>query len=420
MIDIFAVIFGVILTFAIVIVIHELGHFFAARMVGIKAEIFSVGFGKTLWSRKDRHGVMWQVCRIPAGGYVRFVGDENAASLSSVSDGPAIAGSLRAAPKWSQAFVAVAGPFANVVFTIVALAILPLISGVTSYPWQIDRVTLEAETTSLQSGDILLRLDGVDITSQDTLSAVLSRLPSDTDVAYQVTRDGSPRLIIGPRPDLPLIGTVAPGSPADQAGIMIGDLLISIDGAPVNAWSDLQASVSGSNGDELAIIYQRGDITISAQIAPMQNDGRWLLGVGALPLFTLATETPPIGEAFMTGVDRTWGLITNLVTGLAGSLMGQNDSCDLDGPIAIATVAGQAIQLGPETFLLFLAVISLGLGILNLLPVPILDGGHLLLLGFEGLTGRPLGKRMQAVLFIGGVTVIVFLMLTATINDLTC
>lgn len=420
MIDIFAVIFGVILTFVIVVVIHELGHFLASRMVGVKAKVFSVGFGKTLWSRKDRHGMIWQVCRIPAGGYVRFVGDENAASLSSASDGPAIPGSLRAAPKWSQAFVAVAGPFANVVFTVAALAILPMLAGVTSYPWQIDRVTFEAETIGLQSGDKLLSVGGVDITSQDTLSAVLSRLPADTNVRYQVERDGSPRLVLAPRPDLPLIGTVAPGSPADQAGIMIGDLLVSIDSAPVNAWSDLQASVSGSNGDELAIIYRRGDTTISAQIAPMQNDGRWLLGVGALPLFTLATETPPIGEAVMTGVDRTWGLITNLVTGLAGSLTGQNDSCDLDGPIAIATVAGQAIQLGPETFLLFLAVISLGLGILNLLPVPILDGGHLLLLGFEGLTGRPLGKRMQAVLFIGGVTFIVFLMLTATVNDLTC
>jgi regulator of sigma E protease len=295
-----------------------------------------------------------------------------------------------------------------------------MLSGVTSYPWLIDRVTLEGETIGLLSGVNLLSVDGVDITSQDTLSAVLSRLPTDPDVGYQIERDGSPRSEIAPRPDLPLIGTVASGSPADQAGILIGDLLISIDDAPVNSWSDLQASVSGSNGADLDVIYQRGNTTKAARISPMQNDGRWLLGVGALPLFTLVTETPPIGDAVVTGLDRTWGLITNLVTGLAGSLMGQNDSCGLDGPIAIATVAGQAIQLGPETFLLFLAVISLGLGILNLLPVPILDGGHLLLLGFEGLTGRPLGKRMQAVLFIVGVTMIAFLMLTATINDLTC
>jgi len=170
----------------------------------------------------------------------------------------------------------------------------------------------------------------------------------------------------------------------------------------------------------MTFVFDRNGSEMTAQIAPGQSDGRWLIGVGGLPLFSLATERPGLGEAVQSGISRSWDLLANLVTGLAGSLTGQNDSCDLDGPIQIASVAGQAIQLGPETFLLFLAVISLGLGVLNLLPVPILDGGHLMLLGYEGATGRPLGKKMQAVLFIGGVTVIVFLMLTATVNDLTC
>ncbi|MEJ8563403.1 RIP metalloprotease RseP [Yoonia sp. GPGPB17] len=420
MIDILAVFFGIILTFLIVVVIHELGHFFTARMVGVKPEIFSVGFGKPIWSRTDRHGIIWQVSRIPAGGYVRFIGDENAASLSSVADGPVIAGSLKAASKTAQAFIAIAGPLANVIFTVVALSVLPFMSGVTAYPWTVANVTHSSDVTGLRVGDQLVAVANEEITSQDTLGSLLSRLPSNSEVVYQIERDGVLRAEIAPRPDLPLIGNVADGSAAADAGLQPGDLLKTIDGEPVHAWSDLQRIVAASDGDPMTFIYDRNGSEMTAQIAPRQSDGSWLVGVGGLPLFTLATERPGIGEAVQSGVSRSWDLLTNLVTGLAGSLTGQNDSCDLDGPIQIASVAGQAIQLGPETFLLFLAIISLGLGVLNLLPVPILDGGHLMLLGYEGATGRPLGKKIQAVLFIGGVTVIVFLMLTATVNDLTC
>ncbi|KJZ17905.1 RIP metalloprotease RseP [Loktanella sp. S4079] len=420
MIDFFAIIFGVILTFLIVVVIHELGHFFAARLVGVKPEIFSVGFGKPIWSRKDRHGIIWQVSRIPAGGFVRFVGDENAASLSSMADGPVVAGSLKAASKPAQAFVAIAGPFANVIFTVAALSILPLISGVTAYPWTVSSVIASSDETGLRVGDKVVSVGGEVITSQDTLGSLLSRLPSTSELTYQIERDGVLSEEIAPRPDLPLIGTVGPQSPAADAGLQTGDLITSIDAEMVHAWSDLQRIVSASEGVPMTFVFDRNGSTMTAEIAPRRSDGRWLIGVGGLQLFTLTSERPSLVDAFQSGVSRSWGLLSNLVTGLAGSLTGQNDSCDLDGPIQIATVAGQAIQLGPETFLLFLAVISLGLGVLNLLPVPILDGGHLMLLGYEGATGRALGKKMQAVLFIGGVTVIVFLMLTATVNDLTC
>ena len=358
--------------------------------------------------------------RIPAGGYVRFVADENAASLSSVADGPVIAGSLKAASKSAQAFVAIAGPLANVIFTVVALSVLPFMSGVTAYPWTVANVTLSSDVTGLRVGDQLVAVADDEITSQDTLGSLVSRLPSNSEVVYQIARDGVLRAEIAPRPDLPLIGNVADGSAAADAGLQPGDLLKTIDGEPVHAWSDLQRIEAASDGEAMAFIYDRNGSEMATQITARQSDGRWLVGVGGLPLFTLATERPGIGEAVQSGVSRSWDLLTNLVTGLAGSLTGQNDSCDLDGPIQIASVAGQAIQLGPETFLLFLAIISLGLGVLNLLPVPILDGGHLMLLGYEGATGRPLGKKMQAVLFIGGVTIIVFLMLTATVNDLTC
>ena len=289
MIDIFAVFFGVILTFLIVVVIHELGHFFAARLMGVKPEIFSVGFGKPIWSRKDRHGIIWQVSRIPAGGYVRFVADENAASLSSVADGPVIAGSLKAASKSAQAFVAIAGPLANVIFTVVALSVLPFMSGVTAYPWTVANVTLSSDVTGLRVGDQLVAVADDEITSQDTLGSLVSRLPSNSEVVYQIARDGVLRAEIAPRPDLPLIGNVADGSAAADAGLQPGDLLKTIDGEPVHAWSDLQRIVAASDGEAMAFIYDRNGSEMATQITARQSDGRWLVGVGGLLLFTLAT-----------------------------------------------------------------------------------------------------------------------------------
>ena len=420
MIDILAVIFGVTLTFLIVVVVHEFGHFFAARLVGVKPEIFSVGFGKPIWSRTDRKGTIWQIARVPAGGYVRFLGDENAASLSSHPEGPVIPGSLKAASKPAQAFIALAGPMANVVFTVVALSVLPLISGVTAYPWTIETMSPTAKAAGFEVGDQIISLGETEIMSQDTLSGLLVTIPAVSEVSYSIARDGAEIAVSAPRPDLAVLETVAPGSASADAGLQVGDRILSIDGEDIAVWSDLQRIVGASEGAPMTFNYERDGALMSAEIAPRRSQGRWLIGVGAAPLFQLATERPGLVTATSEGMSLSWSLLTNLVTGISGALVGQNDSCDLDGPIQIASVAGQAIQLGPETFLLFLAVISLGLGVLNLLPVPILDGGHLMLLGYEGATGRPLGKKMQAVLFIAGVTVIVFLMLTATINDLTC
>lgn len=418
--DILAIILGLILTFVTVVVIHELGHFFAAKMVGVKASVFSVGFGKPIWSRTDRNGVVWQVTRIPAGGYVKFVGDENAASLSVAADGPIVPGSLRSVSKRAQAWVAVAGPLANVIFTAFVLSALPLVSGETAYPWTIADVAEDAGSMDLLPGDQILSIDGIDIAAGETLAAVVSRLPASSDVDYRIDRNGTEKAVFAPRPDLPLIGFVADGSPADLAGLLVGDHVAQINGMDLHSWSDLQRAVSGSNGTALAVTFLRNGQSQTVSVTPLADGDRWLLGVSSAPLLSLTKQTPSLLSAVGSGVSQTWDLMANLATGLASSLLTLEASCDLDGPIGIASVAGQAIQLGPETFLLFLAVISLGLGVLNLLPIPILDGGHLMMLGYQGLTGRPMGKKVEAIVFIVGVTLIVFLMLSATINDLTC
>lgn len=420
MIGALAVLVGLIVTFLVIVVVHELGHYWAAKAVGVKPEVFSVGFGKTLWSRTSRSGVVWRIAAFPLGGSVRFVGDENAASLSTMPDGPALPGSLRAASKPRQAIVVFAGPLANFVLTVLLLSIVPLVKGETAYPWTVDSVALPEAISGLETGDELLAIGATPIrpeTTQDEISAALTGMSS---VTYLVRRDGKQQVATGPRYDLPLLGFIAPDSPAEAAGFRVGDYIKSIDADPVTSWSDLQSKIARSEGQTLEVGFARGEEFAMVDLTPKAQDDRWLIGVGGAPLYTLKTATPSLGTALDSGVRQTWALLKTTTVGFAASVVGKGDPCALDGPLAIGRVAGQAIQLGADVFLTFMAVISLGLGLLNLLPIPILDGGHLLMLGVEGATGRQVGKRLQAVLFIGGVTLIAYLMLTATINDLVC
>ncbi len=420
MIDLLAIVVGLVLTFLVVVVVHELGHFVAARIVGVKPEVFSVGFGKVLWSQNTKSGTCWQIAAVPFGGYVRFVGDENAASLSSIPEGPVVPGSLRAVSKLRQAFVVIAGPAANLVLTVFLLSMVSLISGVTAYPWTIERIALPEAQGGLKSGDQLLQVGRTVIETSTDLETILAAQGNDAVLTYRVRRDETEVRVSGRRPDLPLLSYVAPGSPAEAAGLGVGDLLTAIDGQRLSTWSDLQRAVTASGGKALHIEAERSGQIITTTLNPELRGETWLIGVSAAPLFTLVTETPSLPQALSVGLYRSWSLFERTAGGLAMSALGRGDPCALDGPLAIGRVAGQAIQLGPEVFLTFMAVISLGLGLLNLLPIPILDGGHLLILGLEGLTGRAVDKRLQAILFIAGVTLIVFLMLTATVNDLRC
>ncbi|WP_342075128.1 RIP metalloprotease RseP [Yoonia sp. SS1-5] len=420
MIDVIAIIFGLLLTFLCVVLIHELGHYLAARLVGVQLETFSVGFGRPLWSRVSPTGVRWQIAAVPVGGYVRFVGDENAASLSSMPEGPVVPGSLRAASKTRQAIVVLAGPLANLILTFALLSVVPLISGQTAWPWVVDDLAISEDVAALRPGDQIIAVNGTAITEDMYPTDLAALVDGRETTTYALRRDGIEMAITGPRPDVAVLAYVAPGTPAETAGLQAGDRLLSIDGVPLPHWAALQNTVAASEGRTLQIDADRDGQFIAATLNPELTGDRWLIGVSGAPLFTLVRETPSLGAALSSGAAQTSDLLTGMVVGLSASAVGRGDPCALDGPVAIGAAAGQAIQLGPVVFLTFMAVISLGLGLLNLLPIPILDGGHLLTLGVEAVTGRPMGKRVQAVLFIGGVTLLVFLMLTATINDLRC
>lgn len=413
-------ILGLIITFITVVAVHELGHYFAARHVGVKAEIFSIGFGKPLVLRTDKRGMIWQIAAWPIGGYVRFVGDENAASLSSEADAPALPGSLRSVSHASQAIVAVSGPLANFALAILLFVFAALGSETISHPWRISGMSDLAIKSGFENGDELLQVGDLAITTETRWSDAVGTHPTHSEVEYLLRRDGLRKPLLAPRLNSPIVGFVADDMPASGTGLSVGDVILGVGGKPIGSWPELQDAVAQSNGMPISLLVEQEIGTTQISISPELRNGRWLLGLDNRPLLDFETSHPSILEASSLGLNQTLKVLIFTSTGLTATILGRGEFCELNGPITITRVAGQAIQMGPEIFLTFVAVISLGLGILNLLPIPILDGGHLLSLGIEGATGHQLGRHAKAFLFIAGVTGVAWLSIMALISDLTC
>jgi len=411
---------GLILTFVTVVALHEFGHYFAGRLVGVKGEVFSIGFGKPIWRKTDRNGMTWQIATLPIGGYLRFVGDENAASLSSDADAPARPGSLRAASLPAQAVVVLAGPMINFILAIVLFVMAAGFSQTVSFPWRVSAMSDLASKAGFETGDEIISVNALEIAPDTRWGDSVAASSTSDGTNYLVNRSGVLTALKAPSLNVPLIGFVAGGSPAHEAGLQLGDVILAVNGNQIVSWSELQNAVSSSEGRTLGLFVSRDDVTLQRPVTPNLQNGRWLLGLNNAPLVTLDMQNPKIQHAVSLGINRAGEVLVYTVTGLTSTLLGRGDLCELNGPITISRVAGEAIQLGPEIFLTFMAVISLGLGILNLLPIPILDGGHLLSLAIEGTTGKPLGQRAKAILFIAGVTGVAWLSITAIISDLTC
>jgi regulator of sigma E protease len=358
--------FLVVLT--IVVFFHEFGHFLVARWCGVKVVTFSIGFGPELFGFNDRHDTRWKVCAIPLGGYVKFFGDENAAS---VPDHAAAAAMSEADRKVSfvhkgvgaRAAVVVAGPIANFILSIVIFAGIFMSVGRQVVPARIDEVV--------------------------------------------------------------------PDSAAAAAGLKPGDLIVAIDGRPIDGFTDMQRIVAGSAGRILTLTVDRGgaheDIKATPKGIGFCNAVLGIKKTHADPNeVTLKTESP--GTAVVLGVEETYFVIERSLCFVAGVFIGRESANQLGGPIKIAEVAGDAWTSGLDngglgTALIQLlhlsAFLSASIGLLNLFPIPLLDGGHLLFYAIEALRGRPLSERAQEVGFRIGLAIVVMLMIFAAYNDIS-
>ena len=410
------------------------------RWSGIHADVFSIGFGPVLFARHDRHGTRWQIAALPFGGYVKFAGDSNAASgkdeeaMAEAEDDPArLRATMHGAPLWARAATVAAGPIFNFALSILVFAAVILTSGVSRDPLTVGEMRpLPVAANGLQSGDVILRINGEDlpsITEQETYRDFIESLPFVPALRYEVRRDGRTLEVEGPYMLPPLVNALAPQSAAIRAGMEPGDVITGINGEPVFAFDQLKSAVEGGNGVTLDLTVWRNGETLQKSLTPKRVDEpqpeggfvtQWRIGIAGGLAFEPATESPGIVDALSGGIQQTWRIINGSLSGLGHMITGAISTCNLSGPIGIAQTSGAMASQGAENFIWFIAVLSTAVGLLNLFPVPALDGGHLVFYAYEAATGKPPSDKALRVLMTFGLATVLTLMLFALGNDLFC
>ncbi len=438
----FMTILAFVLALSVIVAIHEYGHYIVGRWSGIKAEVFSVGFGPVLWSRVDKHGTRWQIAALPFGGYVKFLGDSGAASAK---DGAAMQAmpperlrqTMHGAPLWARTATVAAGPVFNFILSILVFAGIMMTQGKVADPLTIGALRpMPVQGVALQPGDQLLAIAGVRLPDPDAdtdesggFDAFSGALPDETLLDYRVMRDGSETTVAGPHPLPPIVTQLSPKSAAYSIDMNVGDVVTAVDGAPIASFQQLKDVVETSDGRVLRLDVWRDGETLEFALAPRRVDEpqpeggfktSWRIGIAGGWAFEPGTVRLGPVAALGGGVAQTYAVAESSVSGLWHMVTGAISSCNMTGPIGIAQVSGAMASQGAQSFIWFIAVLSTAVGLLNLFPIPILDGGHLVFYGYEAVTGKPPSDRALQLLMTIGLALILGLMVFALSNDLLC
>ena len=424
-----------VVALSIIVAVHEYGHYIVGRWSGIHAEVFSLGFGPVVYSRIDKRGTRWQLAALPFGGFVKFLGDADAASgkdgkkISTLSEAE-LRRTMHGAPLWARAATVAAGPMFNFLLSIVVFMGLFLSFGVaTKLPIIGSMKPLPFEGQSLLPGDQILSVAGLDTPDFDTFVKATKDLPATSTVDYLVQRAGEKVNVAGPYPFPPVADGVQPRSAASDAGIKAGDVILAVDGKPVSAFEQVRTAVGASDGKPLQFkIWRDGaafDTSMTPQRRDLPKDGggfetRWLIGLSGGLMFAPELRTPGLFESISMAGQETWKAGTTNLSFLWNIVIGNVSTCNVSGPIGIAKVSGDAARQGIDSFIMLIALLSTSVGLLNLFPIPVLDGGHLVFHAFEAITGKPPSDRALRVLMGIGLTALLGLMAFALTNDLFC
>lgn len=439
-----------VLALALLVFFHELGHYLAARWCGVKVLRFSVGFGPTILSRRfGRDRTEWALAAIPLGGYVRMLDERETPSADiPPSDLPRAFGRQ---PVWKRSVIVAAGPAANLLLAIVLYAVLAL-SGVTEPAAVVDapRAASPAAAAGLAAGDRVVAVDGDSVKSWNELrlsmlEAMIERRPA----SLTVERDGATRTLVMPAQTLPAeelerdflrtlgvepaaasveVAQVVAGSAAERAGLLPGDRVLAVDGEPIRRADGLIERVRERVGQPIALAVARGDARLDIQVVPESKPsdragekGRSVGRIGAALANRVETVTVAAGpiESVVRGAEQTWRMSVFSLRMLGKMLVGDLSWRNLSGPVTIADYAGQSARIGWQAYVGFLALISVSLGVLNLLPVPVLDGGHLVYFGLEAVLRRPLPERFVEFTQRAGLGIVMAMMVLALFNDIT-
>ncbi|MBC2709911.1 MAG: RIP metalloprotease RseP [Desulfosarcina sp.] len=445
-------IFAFVVVLGILIFFHELGHFLVARLFGVGVEKFSLGFGPRLFGRTV--GMTdYRISAIPLGGFVKMVGDEPDAEL----DPEMIPYSFTHKHVFKKIMIVAAGPFFNLLLAVIIYTGFFYFIGTEDIRPVINHVVKEspAAQAGLQTRDVVVVINGETVASWSDINRLIAdgkggnvritikrddtffdvAVTPQSKVAKDILGDDVPYYDVGFSGLAPLkavVGEVADGYPAKKAGMQKGDLIVAINNRRVDSWNTMKEIISRSKGEPLVVRIVRGEETLTVEIVPVLHSEENVLGE-KVDSYRIGISTPGINipeadriilkrgpiQAVIDSVDQTYQISRLTILSIGKLIKGTVSTKTIGGPIMIAEMAGQQAKAGLTNLIFFIAVLSINLAVLNFLPIPVLDGGHLMFFLIEAAIRRPINTRMREIAQQAGIFILIMLMIFVFYNDIT-
>lgn len=425
-----------VLCLSVIVFVHEFGHYFIGKLSGIHAEVFSIGFGPVIISAYDKRGTKWQLAAFPLGGYVKFLGDKNPASspdpeIDKRDEQNLLRKSMHGAPLWARFITVAAGPLFNFIFSGLIFFLIFMDQGMTKLPLTVDKTFDTPYEQKFEKGDVVRSVNGLKINNDlkklnDQLGGVFANKP----LTYVVERNGILITLENIIQNPPRISQVLPKSSAISAGLEKGDLILSLNSREIKNFNEIKDFVEASQGEGFIVEYWREGLVYETRLTPQIVDVPIETGgferiyrVGIVSdyfPFQPAMTKQSISWAFLSSIKSIYLIMEGSVKGLYHIVFGNISSCNLSGPISIAETSGQMVKQGSLNYLWFIAVLSTAIGMINLFPIPVLDGGHLMFFTVEALIGRKPNQKIVNTFMALGFALLVGLMLFSVLNDFLC